>query len=283
MSAQEGYYTAIPVLIMTCSALAPWRIARVSQLILITPFIKLKMTPSHGWTTITTEIVLLSAKRLNLLFEGATDVRQDDEMDSESLSEDGEVEVESMPKCYERAIAVSFFRCIIRWCWCYFNPGTAPFIANVVLLRLETHQGKHDLESILYTLIYARTAFQRPSQSPCPTGLRPITEHSLRSQMVWLQDNSTMLERCGALKVGSPCWLWRYYSQQKCTLTSTHSSRSSGLSSSPPSLLGIIGTARCHTRRWVNCSMISTMCWSVWWRTKRRSRRIRMDGRRRGV
>ena len=55
-------------------------------------------------------------KEVETSVEGATDVRQDDEMNSESLSEDDEVEVESMPKGDERPIAVSFFRCILRWC-----------------------------------------------------------------------------------------------------------------------------------------------------------------------
>jgi hypothetical protein len=35
-------------------------------------------------------------------------------MDLEFLSEDGEVEVEPMPKGDERAMAASFFQCIIR-------------------------------------------------------------------------------------------------------------------------------------------------------------------------
>ena len=42
------------------------------------------------------------------------------------------------------------------------QPTNGFFIANAVFLRLETHQGKHDLESIFYILIYARTVFKGP-------------------------------------------------------------------------------------------------------------------------
>ena len=42
--------------------------------------------------------------------------------------------------------------------------GTPPFIANAVLLSTQLHAGKHDLESIFYSLLYALTTFKGPGQ-----------------------------------------------------------------------------------------------------------------------
>ena len=83
MPAQEAYYTAIPVLIMTCSVLAPWRIARVSQLILITPFIKHDTKPWSDDDNVYDDNdrdYAAICKEVETSVEGVTDVRQDDEM-----------------------------------------------------------------------------------------------------------------------------------------------------------------------------------------------------------
>jgi hypothetical protein len=61
--------------------------------------------------------------------------------------------------------------------------GTPPFIANTILLQLERHQDKHDLESIFYAFIYALTVFKGP-YGPC-TAADYEKLHSAPSVLKW--------------------------------------------------------------------------------------------------
>lgn len=83
--------------------------------------------------------------------------------------------------------------------------GTAPFISIAVLMGRKQHQGRHDLESIFYTLIYALTVLKSPGVMRLKADYKTLSSRPPILEWFDLQEMDHSFNAMARRKMGHLC------------------------------------------------------------------------------